>query len=149
MQQIMGTFLYYSRAIDSAMLVALSMLAAFTQNFSIIAPQTQKWQSNSAGVLWSFKCIVIHPTIQNPMPAATLGVTTTGQQVGGGSLSHPGTPQWPNFSNNRCTMGCCLPLGQRQWVYLEMGHDQPATPIQVDNSTALAIANNTIKQQWS
>ena len=46
-------------------------------------------------------------------------------------------------------MGCCLPLGQRQWVYLEMGPDQPATPIQVDNSTALAIANNTIKQQWS
>ena len=28
MQQVMGTFLYYSRAIDSAMLVALSMLAA-------------------------------------------------------------------------------------------------------------------------
>ena len=29
----------------------------------------------------------------------------------------------------------------------ELGHPQPATPIQVDNSTADGFANNTIKQK--
>jgi hypothetical protein len=31
----------------------------------------------------------------------------------------------------------------------EMGHPQPATPVQVDNSTACGFANKTIKQQRS
>ena len=31
----------------------------------------------------------------------------------------------------------------------EMGHPQPATPIHVDNSTAVGIVNNTIKRQRS
>ena len=30
-----------------------------------------------------------------------------------------------------------------------MGHPQPATPIHVDNSTAVGIANNTVKRQCS
>ena len=32
---------------------------------------------------------------------------------------------------------------------LELGHPQPSTPIQVDNSTANSFANNTIKQKRS
>ena len=32
-------------------------------------------------------------------------------------------------------------------LLLEIGHPQPATPIQVDNSTADGFANNTIKQK--
>ena len=31
----------------------------------------------------------------------------------------------------------------------EMGHPQPPTPVQVDNSTADAFANGTLKQQRS
>jgi hypothetical protein len=31
----------------------------------------------------------------------------------------------------------------------EMGHPQPSTPIQVDNTTAVGFANNTIKQKRS
>ena len=31
----------------------------------------------------------------------------------------------------------------------EMGHTQPPTPVQVDNSTALGIATGTIKQRKS
>jgi hypothetical protein len=31
----------------------------------------------------------------------------------------------------------------------EMGHPQPPTPIHCDNSTAVGIANNTIKRQQS
>ena len=31
----------------------------------------------------------------------------------------------------------------------KMGHPQPPTPVQVDNSTAAGIANNTIKQRRS
>ena len=34
-------------------------------------------------------------------------------------------------------------------LLLELGHPQPATPIQVDNSTANEFANNTIKQKQS
>jgi hypothetical protein len=29
----------------------------------------------------------------------------------------------------------------------ELGHPQPATPIQTDNSTAYGIANDTVKQK--
>ena len=32
---------------------------------------------------------------------------------------------------------------------IEMGHPQPPTPIQVDNSTAVGIANRSIKQKMS
>ena len=31
----------------------------------------------------------------------------------------------------------------------EMGHPQPPTPIHSDNSTAVGIANNTVKRRWS
>ena len=34
-------------------------------------------------------------------------------------------------------------------LLLELGHPQPATPIQVDKSTADGFANNTIKQKRS
>ena len=34
-----------------------------------------------------------------------------------------------------------------QTLLLELGHPQPATPIQVDNSTADGIVNDTIKQK--
>ena len=34
-------------------------------------------------------------------------------------------------------------------LLLELGHPQPSTPIQVDNSTADGFANNTIKQKQS
>ena len=34
-------------------------------------------------------------------------------------------------------------------LLLELGHPQPATPIQVDNSTANGFANDTIKQKRS
>jgi len=32
---------------------------------------------------------------------------------------------------------------------IEMGHPQPPTPLQTDNTTAVGIANDTIKQQYS
>ena len=32
-------------------------------------------------------------------------------------------------------------------LLLELGHPQPATPIQVDNSTAYSFANDAIKQK--
>ena len=34
-------------------------------------------------------------------------------------------------------------------LLLKLGHPQPATPIQVDNSTANGFANDTIKQKRS
>jgi hypothetical protein len=36
------------------------------------------------------------------------------------------------------------------WLVLEeLGHPQPPTPIHIDKTTAVAIVNNTIKQQRS
>jgi hypothetical protein len=36
------------------------------------------------------------------------------------------------------------------WLILkELGHPQPQTPIQIDNTTTVCIVNNTIKQQQS
>jgi hypothetical protein len=34
-------------------------------------------------------------------------------------------------------------------LVLELGHPQPPTPIHIDNTTAVGIVNNTIKQQRS
>ena len=36
-----------------------------------------------------------------------------------------------------------------QHILTELGHDQPPTPIQIDNSTACGIANNSIKRKRS
>ncbi len=37
----------------------------------------------------------------------------------------------------------------KQLVLKELGHRQPPTPIHIDNTTTVAIVNNTIKSQWS
>ncbi len=34
-------------------------------------------------------------------------------------------------------------------MLLEMGHQQPKTPVHADNTTCVGIVNNTIKRQWS
>lgn len=43
-----------------------------------------------------------------------------------------------------CKMGKSVRL-----ILEEMGHPQPPTPVHVDNSTAVGIANDTVKKQRS
>ncbi len=36
-----------------------------------------------------------------------------------------------------------------QQTLANLGHPQPKTPVHCDNATAVSIANNTVKRQWS
>ena len=43
----------------------------------------------------------------------------------------------------------CKDAAMLRTALIEMGHPQPATPIQTDNSFAAGMANNTVKQRRS
>jgi hypothetical protein len=55
LQEIVGTFMYYGRAVDNTMLVALGTLASAqsqgTEAYSTMLPPTLKPQSDSTGVI--------------------------------------------------------------------------------------------------
>ena len=45
-------------------------------------------------------------------------------------------------------INCCEAI-PAQHTLIEMGHPQPPTPVQTDNTAALGVVNNTISPQWT
>jgi hypothetical protein len=181
MQEVLGTLLYYARAIDSTMLVAISTLAsqqAHTTNATMIAlNQLLNYAATNpeATILYSASDMVLHVSSDASYLTAP---KARSRAVGYHYLSSrpidpdppplPTDPDPPNngaihvlchimrevlfsaaeaelagvFHNGKeaCPLRACL---------TELGHPQPLTPIQTDNSTAASIANNSIKQKRS
>jgi hypothetical protein len=172
LQQIVGTFLYYARAVDSSMLVALGSLAS---------AQTRATENTELTVTHFLDYAATHPlaTVRFHASPMTLAIHSDASYLsepearsrisGIFYLSTPKTPDNPlpplngaihiisSILQKRITSvaeaeiaalfynaGEACPLR----VALEfMGHPQPATPLQTDNSTANSVLNNTIKQK--
>ena len=63
-----------------------------------------------------------------------------------GSIPRDGSPI---FLNDAILTQCTIEAKNLRLTLAELGHEQPPTPIHVDNTTAVGIVNSTIKRQRS
>ena len=172
----MGILLYYSIAVDPAMLSALG---------SITGKQAKGTEKTYAHTLWLLNYATTHPNatirytasdmvLHIHSDASYLSKSRASSRAGGHyflsdispDMSKPPTTR-PRIngaihfisrimsnlmgSAAKAEIGAAYINGQEavtiRTLLLELGHPQPATPIQVDNSTANGFAKDTIKQK--
>jgi hypothetical protein len=177
-QQIVGTLLYYARAVDSSMLVALGTLAE---------EQTKGTENTGKAVVQLLNYAATHPdaTLQYhasdmilhiDSDASYLSMPQARSRAGGyfylSNKSHQSTTaptttpplngaihvlshKLRNVMSSaaEAEVGALFENGQeavgiRNTLH-DMGHAQPPTPVKTDNSTASGISNNTMKQRRS
>lgn len=177
-QQVVGTLLYYARAVDSTLLVALNTIAS---------SQAKATEHTAAAVTHLLDYCATHPnamikyfasdmTLHIDSDASYLSVSLARSRAGGHfylSEHSNDKSKAPTTvpTNNGAIHTVCTVIknvvgsaaeaefaalyynGQEAAVLRttleEMGHTQPPTPMKTDNSTASGIVNNTIKQRRS
>jgi hypothetical protein len=180
-QEILGTLLFYARAVDSTMLTAIGTLAtqqahgtqatmeAITQllNYCATHPDAKvrfiasdmvlhiesdasylsvaKSRSRAAGYhfLSSAPKDPTKPPTPDDPPVPSNGAINVLCQIMREVVSSAAEAELGGVFHNAkeaCPLRTCLE---------ELGHPQPPTPIQTDNSTASGIANDTVKQKRS
>ena len=170
-QQIVGSLLYYSRAVDPTMLVALNSISS-QQSAPTQATMSQLMQlldyaatNPNATIEYtpSEMLLKVHSDasyLSEPKAKSRFGghfylgsrpvldttnngpVHTTASVLKNVVSSASEAEYGGIFMNAKAA----VPLRQ---ALIEMGHSQPATPIQTDNDTATGLANETIKQKHS
>ena len=177
-QQVVGTFLYYARAVDATMLVALNEIASMQSkptkntvqkvtkflNYCCTYPDTAIRYDSSDMILYTHSdasylsvpkarsreggvhFLSIHPLDATkppdsvpPLNGPVLCTAVTMKNV----LSSAAEAETVALFENAKDV-CVL-----QHILTELRHDQSSTLIQIDNSIACGIANNTIKQKRS
>jgi hypothetical protein len=176
LQEVIGTLLYYARAIDSTMLVCLGTLAAAQTKGTAATTQACTQLLNYAA---THPDAVIRYTASDMIlklhsDASYLSEPEARSRVGGfhylgnnQPIIAGDPPEPPNgailvvssimkmvvASAAEAELGALFFNGQEattlRTTLLELGHPQPATPMQTDNVTAAGIANNTVKQRRS
>jgi Reverse transcriptase (RNA-dependent DNA polymerase) len=173
-QEILGTLLYYARAVDSTLLAAISSLAS---------QQTKGTQATMRSITQLLNYCATHPdaTIRFIASDMILHVASDASYLSeDGAKSraagyhflsaHPDKNHKNPPSNGAITVFCqilrevvssaaeaelaglfhnCREACALRITLAELGHEQPATPIQTDNSTAAGIANDSVKQRRS
>jgi hypothetical protein len=177
-QKIAGTFLYYAMAVDATMLVALGSIASTQANATEKTYDEVLWLLNYASsnpdatILYTASDMVLHvhsdgSYLSEPKARSRAGGHFFLSDLSLSPTKEPTTiptPNGPIFSLSRIirnVMGSAAEAeiassymnGQEavpiRTTLEEMGHPQPPTPVQVDNSTAQGFANDTIKQKRS
>eukprot|EP00804_Cyclotella_cryptica_P023061 CCRYP_000315-RA/>CCRYP_000315-RA protein AED:0.18 eAED:0.15 QI:0/0/0/1/1/1/2/0/662 len=167
-QEVIGVFLYYTRAVDCTMLTALGSLA------------TQQANPTTTTLDWVYQFLdyaLSHPNAAVTYRASEMILAahsdasclseTNARSRAGGHFFLSGNNHYPNNNGAVLTIAqiikavmssaaevklgvlyinTCEVIPLRHPL-IEMGHPQPQppTPIQVDNSTALGIVDNTIQ----
>ncbi len=173
LQQIIGTLLYYARAVDSTLLVALSDLSSAqangTEATKLAATQLLDYCATHSEA--SIRYCASEMALQIHSDASYLSVPKGRSRAGGhiylGSASTSAKPMLNNgavltisgilkhvMSSAAEAEVAGLFVNAKEGEILrttlnEMGYPQEPTPIQTDNSTASGIANDTINQQRS
>jgi hypothetical protein len=170
LQQIIGVLLYYARAVDSTMLVALGSLAS---------KQTKATTNTMAAARQLLDYAATHPDakirfrhsdmiLQVHSDASYLSESEARSRAGGISFL-AGTDHDPNIngaihvhssimknvlsSATEAEVGALFhnahdACSLRQ-ALIDLGHPQPPTPIQTDNACAHGILNDQVKQKRS
>ena len=175
-QSIIGSFLYYARAVDETMLKALNTLS--TQ-------QKDPTERTLSALIKFMNYAATHPDAKVQFRASDMILhifsdasylnESKARSTGAGKFflnGHPKSKRNPEPSHDNgaldvlCNIikvvvssaaesesGSLFFNGQHgvpmRRCLEEMGHPQPATPIQTDNSTAFGIAHDSIKQKRS
>ena len=168
-QQIIGTLLYYSRAVDPTLAVTLSALAAEQSNGTERTARAINKLLNycathpNAGIQYKPSDMILRlhsdtSYLTEPKARSRIGGhfymgNKDDTFLNGPILNPTGVIKVVLSSAAEAeTAGVFTNMKEAvalQTALEEMGHPQPPTPIQVDNSTACGIANNTIKQRRS
>jgi hypothetical protein len=170
-QQIIGTFLFYARAVDSTMLAALSTLSS---------EQASATENTEAAVQHFLNYCATHPDakvryvasdmiLRIHSDASYLSERNARSRSGGHFYLGNATGK-PNIHNGailekveiikhvmssaaESETGALFINGKEampiRQTLLELNHPQPPTPLQTDNSTATGIVNKTVKLKRS
>jgi Reverse transcriptase (RNA-dependent DNA polymerase) len=170
LQQIIGVLLYYARAVDSSMLVALGSLASAQSKATINTMKAANQLLDYAATHPDAK-VRYHPSdmvLHVHSDASYLSETEARSRAGGISfLAGPELTKNINgavhihssIMKNVLSSATEAEVGAlyhnahdactlRQ-ALKDMGHPQPATPMQTDNACAHGILNDTVKQKRS
>ena len=172
-QQVVGSLLYYALAVDCTLLVALGEIASSQSAPTQDTMKKLTWLLNyvasnpNASIRYeaSDMCLHVHSD------ASYLSVPKARSRAGGHFFlsNHPNKQglQQTNgpihviskiiklvmASAAEAEIGASFIAAQESIPIIncleELGHKQPPTPIQVDNTTAVGFANKTIKQKRS
>jgi hypothetical protein len=178
-QQIVGVLLYYARMVDNTMLVVLNTIAAAQSKATTATMDAVVHLLNycathpEATIRFHRSNMILHVTSD----ASYLSASESRSRVGGYFFMSndigpdPPTPDDPAPPFNGPVLINSLILqavmssaaeaelgaifynakdacALRNTLH-DMGHPQPATPIQVDNACAVGLANDTVKQKRS
>ena len=171
-QQVVGTLLYYARAIDSTMHVALGAIASAqmkgTKATAIAVTQLLNYCSSHPEATVRFYASEMVLMVHSD--ASYLTESEARSRVGGHYfLGHRPKNEFEAIRHNgsvhtvcgilkhimssaaEAELGALFVNGKEATVLrqtlADMGWKQPPTPIQTDNSTANGIINRTVKQQ--
>ena len=170
-QQVLGALLYYARAIDCTMLVTLSKLSHMQSKptqltLQLIQHLLDYCATNPTATLRytpSDMILKIHSDasyLSEPKARSRSG----GHFYLGSKPLHEYTPNGAILDTTNILQTVASSVAEAEYVSLyvnaktgipmrhtliEMGHPQPPTPIQTDNTTAVGIATDTIKQKYT
>ncbi len=172
-QQIVGSFLYYTQAVGPTILMALSAIAA---QQSAPTEETLACVNQFLDYIWAHPDAKIRYRASNMIlnvhsDASYLSAPKAQSCAGGyvflGSIPRDSEPIIINGTIHiTCTILKLVAASAAEaklsalflnaqeakvlWLVLEeLRHPQPPTPIHIDNTTTVGIVNNTIKQQRS
>jgi hypothetical protein len=170
-QQIVGSFLYYARAVDPTILMALSAIAA---QQSTPTEYTRDRVNQFLDYMATHPDTTIHYQASDMVlnvhsDASYLSAPNARSRAGGyfflGSIPQDESPIIINGAIHiTCTilklvaasaaeaeLGALFLNAQEakvlRLILEELGHPQPPIPIHIDNTTTVGIVNNTIKRQ--
>jgi hypothetical protein len=167
-QQVLGTFLYYGRAVDSTMLMALSFIASTQaeptketmENIKLFLDYVASHQDANLTYQASDMVLIIHSDasyLSEPKARSRAGghffmsSNVTNPHNIGAVLNIAQLIKAVMSLTAEAELGAlytnareAVPMRQ---LLTEMGHIQPRTPIQTDNSMACGVVNSNI-QPW-
>jgi hypothetical protein len=176
LQQIIGVFLYYARAVDSTMLVALGTLAAAQTHATTntIKHTTQLLDYAATHPNASVRYVPSEMILHVHSDASYLSESEARSRAGGLFFlgNHPTSSTLPLSpvingavhinsqimknvlaSAAEAEVAACFLNAQDACMVrstlADLGHPQPPTPIQTDNQCAQGILTNTVKQKRS
>ncbi|KAI2490331.1 hypothetical protein MHU86_24250 [Fragilaria crotonensis] len=181
LQNVIGTFLYYARAVDSTMLVALGSLASAQTNgtaaTTIAVTQLLNYCATHPDAVLRFhgSGMILHVHsdasylsekkarsraggiffLSSPLPDPSCAPTPDSSPPPSNGAIHVHSSIMTSVlsSATEAELGALFHNGKEaamlRTTLADMGHPQPATPIQTDNACASGICNDTVKQRRS
>jgi len=168
-QKVVGKLLYYGRAVDSTILVALSSLASqqaiATENTHAAITQLLDYCATHPSATLKFTASEMHLKIHSDAGYNNesqgrsragghffLGNAETKPPVKNGAILNPTSiighvASSAAEAETAATFINCKEAVTIRTTLEELGWPQPPTPVTLDNTTTLGIVNDTIKQQ--